>query len=211
MPLGKSILKISTIVLSTIILIVVLLYLFQVPILIGLGNFLVVNDTLEPADIIFVLMGGHNTRPFHAVDLYEKDLAPEIVIPHTELPPAVLLEIYPSESQAAIYILKEQGIPDSAIKIADFSQGVSSTRDETKALYDYVNQHSIKSVIIVTDAFHSRRSRYIFKKELQDESITIMFSASPHWKYDITNWWKHEEGFLAFINEYLKFFHYLLF
>ena len=210
MPFRKSSLKTLSIVSGAIFLIVVLLYLFRGSILTGLGNFLVVNDTLEPADIIVVLLGGESTRPFHTAELYDKGFAKNIVVPQVELTPAVQLGIYPSQTQATLYILEEQGIPDSVIQIADFPQGVSSTLDEARALNAYIKQYSIKSVIIVTDAFHTRRARYIFKKELQEESIKIMISPAPHWKFDATNWWKHEEGFVSFINEYLKFIHYLL-
>ena len=210
MPFRKSSLKTLSIVSGAIFLIVILLYLFRGTVLTSVGQFLVVEDHLETADIIFVLMGGHNTRPFHAAELYDKGFAKNIVVPQVELTPAVQLGVYPSQTQATLYILEEQGIPDSVIQIADFPQGVSSTLDEARALNAYIKQYSIKSVIIVTDAFHTRRARYIFKKELQEESIKIMISPAPHWKFDATNWWKHEEGFVSFINEYLKFIHYLL-
>ena len=176
-----------------------------------MGKILVVNDTLGPADIIFVLMGGSKTRPFSAAELYKQGFAPTIVIPQAALPPAVQFGIYPSQTQVSLDIFEELEIPDSVIQIADFPQGVSSTRDEQKALNEYVNQHSINSVIIVTDAFHTRRARYIFQKELWDESITIMMSPVPHWQFDETNWWKFEEGLIIYTIEYLKFIHYLLF
>ena len=166
---------------------------------------------MEHSDIIFVLLGGESTRPFHAADLYDQGFAPEIVISQSQLPSEVQFKFYPSPTQAALYIFKEQGIPDSVIQIADFPQGVSSTRDEAKALNEYMNQHSVKSVIIVTDAFHTRRARYIFQKELWDESITIMMSPVPHWQFDETNWWNFEEGLITCNNEYLKLIHNLLF
>jgi len=211
MPRRKSFLKTVGIVLATICFIVILLYVFRRPILTRTGQFLVVNDPLERADIIFVLMGGMETRPFHAADLYKQGFAPRIVIPEAELPPTVQFGIYPSQTQATLDILEELEIPDSVIHIADFPQGVSSTLDETKALNKYLNQYFIKSVLIVTDVFHTRRARYIFQKELQEESIKIIMSPASHWKFDETNWWKYEEGFVSFINEYIKLLHYLLF
>ncbi len=211
MPRYKSYLKTSIIVLGTILFIAILLYVNRGPIFTSMGKFLVVNDTLESADIIFVLMGGHNTRPFRAAELYRQGFAPEIVISQSALPSAVQFKIYPSQTQVTLSIFEKLGIPDSVIQLAYFSQGVSSTLDETKALNEYVNHRSIKSVIIVTDAFHTRRARHIFQKELQDKSIKIMISATPHSKFDETNWWKFEQGLIYCNNEYLKFIHYLLF
>ena len=215
MPLQKSNLKTSAIVLSIVFFIVILFYVFRGTILTEMGKFLVVNDTLEPSDIIFVLTGGES-RPLHAADLYKQGFAPKIVIPHivipqSELPPQVQFGIYPSQGRVYIGILHNLGIPDSVIQIADFPQGVSSTQDEAMALKEYVNQHSIKSVIIVTDAFHTRRARYIFQKGLQEESIKLMMYAVSHNKFEETNWWKFERGLIYCNNEYLKFIHYLLF
>ena len=84
MPHRKSFLKISAVVLGTTLFIVILFYVFRGTILTSMGNFLVVNDTLEPADIIFVVIGGESTRSLHAVDLYKQGFAPEIVIPQSE-------------------------------------------------------------------------------------------------------------------------------
>ena len=124
---------------------------------------------------------------------------------------AVQFGFYPSQTQVALDIFEGLEIPDSVIQIADFPQGVSSTRDEAKALNEYMNQHFVKSVIIVIDAFYTRRARYIFQKELWDESITIMMSPVPHWQFDETNWWKFEEGLITCNNEYLKLIHNFLF
>ena len=55
MPHQKSILKTSATVLSTVLFIIILFYVFQGPILSGIGKILVVEDPLNRADIIYLL------------------------------------------------------------------------------------------------------------------------------------------------------------
>ena len=187
------------------------IYVFRFDILMGMGNFLVVENSLESADIIFLLTGGVDSRPFHAEKIYDLGLAPKIVISQAELSPAVEMGIYLGSTKAAVSIMKQLDIPDSNIVVIDFPGGVTSTRDEAKALQAYVEKKSIKKVIIVTNEFHSRRARFIFKKQFKNRSVKIIFSNAPHHKFDETNWWKHEAGLITYLNEYLKLIHYVFF
>ena len=211
MPLRKSILKTSAIVLSTVFFIVILFYVFRGPILTGMGKFLVVEDSLSNADIIYLLTGDITKRPFHAVKLYRENYANKIVISQHELNPAEELGIYPNPTEAAVKVLLLKGVNKSDIVVIDFDNGVTSTIDEAIALRRYINKTKIKNVILVTSAFHSYRAKYIFKKELKETPVNIIMSPASHLKFDETNWWKFEEGLIACTNEYLKFIHYLLF
>ena len=207
----KSLLKIIVIVLTTIFIIVILLYVFRGPILIGMGKILIVKDPLSNADIIYLLTGDVTSRPFHAVELYRENYTNTIVVPQHEVNPAEELGIYPNPTEAVMKVLHQKGVNKSDIVVIDFNNGVTSTTDEAIALRRYVNKTKIKNVIIVTSAFHSFRAKYIFKKVLKLTPVNIIMSPAPHWKFDETNWWKYEEGLIYCANEYLKFIHYLLF
>ena len=98
------------IILSTVLLIVAvgfLVYVFQNQILIGLARFLIVDDSLEQAEIIYILNGEVNTRPFHAAHLYEQGLAPKIVIPREEDGPASEAGLYPNGTDVSVDILQK--------------------------------------------------------------------------------------------------------
>ena len=211
MPLRKSILKTSAILLATGFFIVILFYVFRENTLTGMGKFLVVEDPLNNADIIYLLTGDVVSRPFHAIELYRGNYANTIVIPQHEFNPAEELGIYPNPTDAAVKVLLLNGVNKSDIIIIDFKNGVTSTKDEAIALLHYINKTQIKKVVIVTSAFHSYRAKYIFKKVLKETPVNIIMSPAPHWKFDETNWWKFEEGLITYTNEYLKFIHYLLF
>ena len=211
MPHQKSLLKYSAIVLTTIFFIVILLYVFQGPILVGMGKILVVKDPLSNADIIYLLTGDIASRPFHAVELYRENYTNTIVVPQHEVNPAEELGIYPNPTEAAVKVLIQKGVNKSDIIVIDFDNGVTSTTDEAIALRRYINKTKIKNVIIVTSAFHSFRAKYIFNKVLKETPVNIIMSPASHLKFDVTNWWKIEEGLIYFNDEYLKFNHYLLF
>lgn len=185
-------------------------FLFQTQILTSLARVLVVDDSLQPADVIYILNGEVNTRPFHAAGLYQQGLASEVVIPREESGPASKIGLYPNGTDVSANILQSLGIPPERVKIIEVEGGVTSTRDEAQVLRDYVETNNIESVIVVTSAFHTRRSRWIFNKLLTGSGVRLQVSAAPQWKFDETNWWQKETGLLMFANEYLKFGYYLL-
>lgn len=63
---------------------------------------------------------------------------------------------------------------------------------------------------IHTGAFHTRRVRWIFAKELRDTKTQIHVVAIDPLRYRINDWWQHEEGVIAFQNELVKLPYYWL-
>ena len=59
-------------------------YIFRAPLLRGAARAWVVNDQLTRADVIVVLGGGMETRPFEAARLYHLGLAPKILLTATK-------------------------------------------------------------------------------------------------------------------------------
>ena len=185
-----------------------LVYIFRFQILTGLAAQLIVDDQLEPADIIFVLAGEISSRPFHAAELFKQGLAPDIVMAREADWPAVELGLYPRGTDVATEIMKELGVPVENITVIAGAGGTTSTRDESRVLARYVEGHNVKRVILVTNAFHTRRAKWMFDKDLKGSGVTLQVAAVPEWKFDQTNWWQQEHGLVAFVNEYSKLFYY---
>ena len=190
------------------ILVGLLTYNFRFQILTGLATMLIVDDQLEPADIIFVLAGEISSGPFHAAELFKQGLAPDIVMAREEDWPAVELGLYPRGTDVATEILKELGVPAENITVIAGEGGTTGTRDESIILGRYVEEHNVKRVIIVATAFHTRRTKWIFDKELKGSGVVLEVAAAPEWKFDETNWWQQERGLKTFLNEYIKLFYY---
>ena len=186
------------------------MYAGRTELLSAIGNFLVVRDDLEPADIIFLLNGDATVRPQHAVTLLRRGLAPKIVIARVEDSVGVLAGAYPNVTDSNLVVLQSLGIDESQIVQLRPSGGVKHTADEADQLLAYSRQQSLRKVIIVTSDLHSRRARFIFRKRLSGGGVKIMMSPIPDRKYGADNWWKVEDGLVGCQNEYLKLFYYHL-
>jgi uncharacterized SAM-binding protein YcdF (DUF218 family) len=184
------------------------LYVFRANALTAIGNFLVVRDKLEPADIIFLLNGDPTVRPGHAAELFRQGMARKVVIARAEDSEGVQFGAYPNVTDTNIIMLKRLGVPESSIVELRPPNGVKHTKDEADALRGYARENAVHSVIIVTSDLHSRRARFIFKKVLSGSPIRVMLAPIPDRNYGADDWWKQEEGLIGCQNEYLKLAYY---
>ncbi len=187
-----------------------LAYALRVPLLTGVGRYLIVEDELQEADILFLLNGDFNTRPFYAAELYARGLAPRIVIARAEASPAERLGLLPNETDLSVAILERQGVPPTAITVLPVPGGVTSTYDEAVVLRAYVEANDIQRLILVTSAFHTRRAGWIVRQALHGLDVTVQLAAARTPDYDETNWWQSEAGQINVNNEYIKLMYYLL-
>ncbi|MDM8528468.1 YdcF family protein [Anaerolineales bacterium HSG24] len=186
-----------------------LLYLFHEPILVQTAQFLTVNNPPEQADLIYVLSGGIENRPFHAARLYQQGIAPRIVVSVEAESPPIKMGLLPTTTEVTLAILDELAVPQADIITLDTPGGVTSTFDEAVLLRKYIIQHQPERVIIVTTAFHTRRAQWIFNRQLADLQVEISMVAASHEIFDETNWWRNEDGLITYLNEYIKFAFYL--
>jgi len=175
-----------------------------------MADLLVVNDPLQPADMIFVLNGDYNTRPFRASELYEQGLAPVIVIAKAEMLPAEKLGLAPNDTDVSINVMKKLGVPPEKIVVLPVEGGTTSTFDEAIALRQYIESHNVRSLILLTSAFHTRRAKWIFDRELAGLPVRTEVAAVPHYGFDESNWWQSEDGLITLNNETIKLAYYFL-
>ena len=188
-----------------------LLYSVRGPILRRVGGYLVNTDTtLNKVDVIFVLNGDYNTRPFYAADLYEQRNAPRIAIAQAESSPAEQLGLVENVTDIAVRIMLSDGVPDDDLYILSESHPVTSTFDEAAALRQFMVDHNYDTLILVTSEMHTRRARWIFEKELEGLGINMQVAGAPHARFDASNWWTVEDGLIFVNNEYIKLIFYLI-
>lgn len=187
-----------------------LLWLARVRILAAAGAFLVDSDLAQPSGLILLLNGDLDTRPAAAAALWKQGLAPRIAIARSESSRAVQMGLVPNVTDLALAMLRREGVPREVIDEIPFPGGVTSTWDEARALKAWLPQHPVSSILIVTNAIHTRRARWIFARELRGANIRIAFFAVPDRRYSVQRWWANEHGFLGVYNEYLKLVYYRL-
>jgi len=174
------------------------------------ARFLTVRDVLEPADVIYVLNGDPNLRPAHAARLYLMGLAPQVVIARAGDSPMVKLGLQLNTTDMCINVLRKLGVPQASIVELKSSGGVGSTFDEAQLLRTYAREHSLRRIIVVTSAFHTRRAGWIMRRVFRDTSAQIAMAPVEDPKYSPSNWWTREDGQVAVNDEYVKLVWYRL-
>ena len=183
-------------------------YTCRAPLLRRAANLWIVNEPLSRADVIVVLGGGTDTRPFEAARLFHLGLAPRILLMNPRPSPATDLGLLPTEADLGRHILLKKNVPDGDIFFA--ADIVTNSYDESIAVRNWAKANRVRRVIIPTDIFHTRRVHWLYAKELKGTGIQVEIEAVPVREYTTTDWWQHEQGVIAFQNEVLKFAYYRL-
>ena len=161
------------------------------------GTFLVREDALESADVMFVLAGSRAERWLEAVELYREGRAPVIVLSPGRMEAAELALRgrgirLPSEADIARDAMLQLGVPSSAIVVLAGSH--DKTAQEAAALERYIRdstaERSIQRAIVVTSRYHTRRTQLAFRRAF-DERLRIIVRASRFDASQPSRWWRH--------------------
>jgi uncharacterized SAM-binding protein YcdF (DUF218 family) len=183
-----------------------LCWLFRAPILRGAAAVWIVNEPPAKADAIVVLGGGLEDRPFEAARLFHAGLAPKILFMDVRQGPAVKLGIVPSEAELTRKVLIRQGVPETNLVVV--GESVTSTFNESVAVRNWIQSSGATRIIIPTGLFHTRRVRWLFRKQLRRTGARVVVRAVNSPQYTAMDWWRHEQGVMAFQNEVLKMAYY---
>jgi uncharacterized SAM-binding protein YcdF (DUF218 family) len=179
---------------------------FRAPLLEKIANAWIVPDPLSYSYAIVVVGGGIQTRPFEAARLYRDGYAPRVLVASPERKPTDQMGLTAGDADVTKQILLKQGVPDSAIVI--FGEEVSSTYEEALALREWVKETGAKKIIIVSDPFHTRRMRWLLRKELTTTGAQILTGIAAPLKYTVSNWWQTKQGLVKFQKELMKYAYY---
>nr|MBP8858361.1 YdcF family protein [Anaerolineaceae bacterium] len=87
----------------------------------------------------------------------------------------------------------------------EFPDGIFAVNETYAALAMKIAQkRGFQSLIIVTDPFHTFRTRLIFRSVFRDSGIDLYVRpVRNHW-YRSTTWWATSQGRQATLSEYIK-------
>ena len=169
----------------------------------SLGLWLVVEDEIEQADVIFVHAGGIPFRAIEAAELYQLGHAPKIWIASLCLnDQSRALEHLGLRRPGLHYwereILQRLGVPGSAIRV--LGEQVKNTRDEIRVVRDDMRRLGLSSVILVTSKVHSRRVRTLWNQadDTSIEGIVRWARADP---FDPVRWWTNTTDGQSVVHE----------
>lgn len=187
--------RVMQVLLVVLVLIILVLMLGRETWLVALGRFLVYRESPHPADAILVLGGGEGERCARAAALYHADYAPLVVASHQE-------ENDACPGTAPDERLESAGVPREAIRRLDNPRTTYEEAVQALALFQELG---VRRVLLVTDNYHSRRARTIFRDVFAGTGIAVTSVPSePDW-FNLDAWWQDEESSLAVFQEYGKF------
>jgi uncharacterized SAM-binding protein YcdF (DUF218 family) len=176
------------------------------PALQRIGSWWVVSDELAPADAVVVLGGEVNVRPFAAAELFRLGYASRILVSNTKLGRAARLGFVPSDTQLNRDVLLKLGVPESAV--VTFGENLSNTHDEAEAVRAWALESHAKRVIIPTDLFVTRRTRWVFDRELSPIGVDVVVRPFSPPNYELADWWRNRQGLIDINSEVLKYLYY---
>jgi uncharacterized SAM-binding protein YcdF (DUF218 family) len=174
---------------------------------------LIVSAPLERADAIVVLSGSSTLaeRTQHAARLYSENRAQKILLTTDNQQGgwSSAEQRNPYFHEIAVKELTRLGVPSQNVEI--IRPPVASTWDEAKLLSDYSKTHNLRSLLIVTSAYHSRRALRTFRALFHDTQTQVgidpvqtgIQTPQP------ATWWARPRGWQLVFVEYLKLIYYL--
>ncbi|MBE0699158.1 MAG: YdcF family protein [Anaerolineaceae bacterium] len=166
----------------------------------GAGAFLITGDPLERGDAVVVLGGGGEQRVVEAVRLVQERYGLWLIVTEPG-------EVVPGEgpgSEVFRWVAILEGISPDVILIT--TKTARNTYEEAEAVLDTMRKHKLNSIIVVTDPFHTQRTRLIFKSVFTGSGLTVRIHPIPgHW-YRSTTWFLSLEGWGNTLREYVKLF-----
>ncbi|HYO92630.1 MAG TPA: YdcF family protein [Pyrinomonadaceae bacterium] len=175
---------------------------------------LVVHADLPRADALLVLSGSSNyvERARWAARLYREGRAPLILLTDDGQQGGWSTEEQrnPFFVERAMKELKQSGVP--AEKIEVLPGVVSSTYAEALSLREYASGRGLRSVLVVTSAYHSRRALWTMRRVMEGSNTEVGVDAPPAGGESPAPavWWTNLRGWQMVAGEYPKMLYYHL-
>jgi uncharacterized SAM-binding protein YcdF (DUF218 family) len=178
------------------------LFLLSEHILSAIGDFLVVQDKLQPADVIHVI-AGPDERTDYAIHLYQRGYAKTIFFTGGWCRFHNFFHGQHGRERAL-----ERGVPSKAIAIDD--SPVTSTYSEVVRLKEFIDRggRPLLSIIAVSDPYHMRRARWTYKQVMGDKVELRMAPVPLELSVDYRRWWTDRESRKMVKDEYAKIAYY---
>lgn len=175
---------------------------------------LITESPLAHADALLVLSGSSEyvERTRHAAQLFNEGRAAKIILTNDNERGGWSYE----EQRNPLFVererdeLKRAGIPPDKIEI--LARPVSSTYDEAVLLREYALANNLRSVLVVTSAYHSRRALWTLRHVLGGSGVEVGLDSVATGQQTPAPilWWLYPSGWEAVAAEYPKFIYYWL-
>lgn len=160
---------------------------------------------MEPVDVIAVLSGNDESRIREAARLYHSGVAYNIILSKTS---QVFGEYDLPYTMLQQEMLDELDIPTGAIYIAEIT--AKNTGQEASGIKRRMYDLGYSTVMVVTDAWHTRRVHMIFRDSFKKTDFKVLVHPVPNSSYNKYLWWLSPEGWNNTVSEYIRILGYLI-
>ncbi|MBD0326054.1 MAG: YdcF family protein [Pyrinomonadaceae bacterium] len=173
---------------------------------------LMVEVNVEQPQAIIVLSGSsaYVERTRTAAQLFADGGAPKIILTNDGEAAGWSSDEQrnPFFSELATAELVRAGVP--AENIEHVPQTVSSTYDEAVAVRDYATARGVRSLLIVTSAYHSRRALWAWRRAFSGSGVQLGIKIAPVGAETPSPciWWLQPRGWRNVAAEYPKLIYY---
>lgn len=178
------------------------------------ARFLIVNTALNQADAIVVLSGSsvYTERTRRAAEYYRQGLGQRILLTNDDLRGewSSAEQRNPFFYERARTSLIDSGVPPDRVEV--LGTPVTNTYDEAQALRDYALTQKLRSLLVVTSAYHSRRALWTLNRVFANTGIEIGVQSVENGEQTPRplTWWLYPRGWKMVVGEYVKNFYYRL-
>ena len=172
------------------------------------------TNRMEPYDVMILLMGDLRARRVEATaEYFRKGVSTRIQIVQPEQHLYEEYGLVRPEANLARDLAIKLGVPSESISLV---YGPAQSRAHStfeEAQFHLLHLASLATgvqnkptrILLVTDWYHTRRARWIFRKVFKGEGFVI--DAAPARREWVDKWWTDEAAFLGLFSEYLKWTH----
>ena len=181
----------------------------------GAAKFLIVDTPLNRADMIVVLSGSavYKERTERAAEYYRQGLSDRILLTNDNLRGewSSAEQRNPFFYERARENLLRLGVPAERIHV--LYRPVNGTHDEAEALKEYAVTNKLRSLLVVTSAYHSRRALWTLSRVFAGTGIEIGLQSVETGEQTPApaTWWLHLRGWQMVGGEYVKNVYYRVF
>jgi len=158
------------------------------------GQFLIVNQP-QKSDVIVVLAGETERRPEHGLELLREGLAPRLIL---DVPAQARIYHWDQLELAQKYV---QGLPEAAV-VSVCPIYARSTKGEAQGVSRCLDPMHVRSVLLVTSDFHTRRTLSTFKRMIPQQQFSV--AAAFDDREFGTSWWQRRQWSKVNFDEWLK-------
>lgn len=184
-----------------------------VPVASLLARALIVTASLPHADAVLVLSGSAviHERVREAATVVISGRAPLVLLTDDggKAPWSRSRQTNPLDIDQAVDDLQSLGVPPE--RIVKLPGIVRSTYEEALRTRAYSAGHELKSLVLATSAYHTRRALWTFRQVLGDDVQVGLAAAPPGLQTpDPARWWLSSRGWNTVGAEYPKLAYYLI-